>query len=109
MGLPQSMYGPQSDKHIMRKTTSCANLVCLCRFGDNLLHILIDCFHRAVHLGAIWYQVMMFDLELGAYFCHYVIVQVKTIVQYDSLWKFVSTYDFFLDESGHHRLCHTSI
>ena len=81
----------------------------LYRFGDNLLHILISCFHHAVHLGAIWYRVMMFDHEPGAYLCHHVVIQVKTIFWYDSLWKSVSTYEFFLDESGHHCLRHTSI
>ena len=59
--------------------------VCLYRFGDNLLHILIGSFYRAVHLGAIWHRVMIFDLEPGAYLYHHVIVQVEIIIRYDSL------------------------
>ena len=41
---------------------------------------------------------MMFYLESGAYLCHHVIIQVETIVGYDSLWKSILTYDFFRDE-----------
>ena len=51
----------------------------------------------------------MFDLEPGAYFYYHVVIQVKAIIRYDSLWKFVSAYNLFLDESGHHCLRHTSI
>ena len=51
----------------------------------------------------------MFDLEPGAYFCHYVVIQVKAIIGYDSFWKSISTYNLFLDEPDQHCLCHTSI
>ena len=44
----------------------------------------------------------MLYLESGAYLYHHVIIQIETIVKYDSLRKSVSTYNFFLDESGYH-------
>ena len=106
MELPQSMFEPQFDKHVMQRVASRANL---CSLSYNLLHILIGRFHCAIHLGQVRYQIMMLDLESSAYLRYHVIVQVETTVRYDSLWKFVSTYDFFLDEPGHHCLCHTSI
>ena len=83
--------------------------VCLCRFGDNLLYILIGCFYRIVHLEVIWYRVMMFDLEPSAYFCYHVVIQVKAIIGYDFVWQSVSTYNLFFDELGYHCLRHTSI
>ena len=45
---------------------------------------------------------MMPDLETSAYLRHHVIVQIETIIEYDSLWKSISTNDFFLDEPGYH-------
>ena len=76
--------------------------VSLCCLGYNLLHILIDRFHHAIHLGSVRYRIMMLDLESGAYLRHHVIIQVETVIEYDSLWKFISTYNFSLDEIGHH-------
>ena len=43
---------------------------------------------------------MMPDLESSAYLRYYVIVQVETIIGYDSLWKSISAYNFSLDETG---------
>ena len=43
---------------------------------------------------------MMLDLELGAYLRYRVIVQVETVVGYDSLRKSISTYNLFFDETG---------
>ena len=52
---------------------------------------------------------MMFDLEPSAYLRYHVIIQIETIVRYDSLWKSVLTYDLFLDETIHYCLRHTGI
>ena len=41
---------------------------------------------------------MMLDFEMSAYLRYHVIVQDEIIVGYNSLWKSISTYDFFLDE-----------
>ena len=83
--------------------------VCLCSFGDDLFHIFISRFYYAIHLESVRYLVMMLDLEPSAYLCYHVIIQVEIVVEYDSLWKSVSTYDFFLDELGHHCLRHTCV
>ena len=76
--------------------------VCLCSFGYDLLYILVSRFYRAIHLGPIRYRIVMLDLELDAYLHHHVVIQIKPVVGYDSLRKSISTYDFFLDESGYH-------
>ena len=109
MGLPQSMFEPQFDKHVMQKIAFRANLCMSCSLGYNLLYIFVGHFYRAIHLGSIRYRIVMLYLELGAYFCHHVIVQIKPVVGYNSLWKSVSTYNFFLDETGYHWLRHTGI
>ena len=83
--------------------------VFFCWFGYDLLYILVGRFYRAIHLGSVRYKVMMFYLESGAYICYHIIVQVKTIIGYDSLWKSISTYNLLLDEPSHYCLCHTSI
>ena len=76
--------------------------VCLCSLGYNLLYVLIGRFYRTIHLGSVRYRIVMFYLESSAYLRHHVVVQIKPIVGYDSLRKSISTYDFFLDESGYH-------
>ena len=48
-------------------------------------HILVGRLHRAIHLGLVRYQVIMLDLEPSAHLRHYIIVQVETIVEYNSL------------------------
>ena len=76
--------------------------VCLCSLSYNLLHIFVGRFYRTIHLGTIRYRIVMLDLESGAYLCHHVIVQIKPVVEYDYLWKPISTYNFSLYESSHH-------
>ena len=76
--------------------------ICLYSFGNDLLHILIGRLYYTVHLGSEGYRVMILDLEPNAYLCHHVIVQVETIVRYDSLRKSISSYNFSLDEMGYH-------
>ena len=73
-----------------------------CSLNYNLLHIFVARFYRAIDLGSVRYQIMMLYLELGAYLCYHVIVQIKPVIGYDSLWKPISTYNFFLNESGYH-------
>ena len=76
--------------------------ICLCCFGYDLFHIFVGRFYCAIHLGSIRYRIMMLDLESGAYLCHHVIVQIETVIGYDSLWKSISTYNFPFDERGYH-------
>ena len=76
--------------------------VCLCCLGYDLFHIFVGRLYRAIHLGSVRYRVMMLDLEPSAYLCYHIVVQIKTVVGYYSLWKSISTYNFFLDEPGYH-------
>ena len=85
MELPQSMSEPQFDKHIMQKVASRANLCMFCSLGYNLFYIFVGRFYRAIHLGWVRYSIVMLYLELGAYLCHHVIVQIKPVIGYDSL------------------------
>ena len=82
MELPQSMFEPQFDKHVMQKVASRVNLYSL---SYNLLHILIGRFYRTVHLRSIRYRIVMFYLESSTYLRHHVIIQIKPVVGYDSL------------------------
>ena len=77
--------------------------------GYNLLYVFVGRFYRTIHLGPVRHWIVMLYLELGAHLCHHVIVQIKPIVGYYSLRKSISTYDFFLDESGYHWLLHAGI
>ena len=59
--------------------------ICLCCYGNDLLHILIGCLYYTVHLGSVRYRIIMLDLEPSAYLRYYVVIQVETIIEYDSL------------------------
>ena len=59
--------------------------ISLCCLGYNLFHILIGRLYCTVHLGSIGYRVMVLDLEPGAHFRYHIIVQIETVVGYDSL------------------------
>ena len=52
---------------------------------------------------------MVPDLEPGAYLHYHIIVQIETIVRYDSFGKSISTYNFSLDEIVHYYLRHIGI
>ena len=60
-------------------------------------------------LGVYRHWIVIFYLEPGAYLRHHVIVQIKSIVGYDSFRKSISTYNFPFDELSHHWFCHTGI
>ena len=79
------MSEPQFDRHEEQKATSRAVFVSLCYLGYDFLYIFIGRLHRAIHLGEIRYRIVMLDLESGAYLCHHVVIQVETIVRYNSL------------------------
>ena len=38
----------------------------VCHLYEDLLYVLIGCFHHAIHLGAAANQILVFDLELLA-------------------------------------------
>ena len=74
----------------------------LCSLGYNLLYVFVGRFYHTIHLGSVGYRIVMLDLESGAYLRHHVIIQIEPVVEYDSLRKPISTYDFSLYESGYY-------
>ena len=75
--------------------------ICHRHLLHNLLDILVSCFNSAIHLRPVGRRIMMLYLELFTELDDHCVVEICTIVNNNSLWNTISTYQIMSDKLHH--------
>ena len=79
-------------------------LIGVCHLHQNLLYDFVGYFHRAIHLGAVGNQILVFDFELLAKLLDHFPIQILSVIYNQFSWYAVLANDVLFQESSQHNL-----